>query len=41
MRTEQSYWYWIRYFIRFHRLRYPMEMGAVEVSDFLAWLAWR
>ncbi|WP_231570235.1 hypothetical protein [Pseudomonas fulva] len=27
--------------MRFHRLRYPMEMGAVEVSDFLAWLAWR
>lgn len=39
IRTEQSYWYWIRYFIRFHRLRHSMEMGAVEVSAFLTWLA--
>lgn len=39
IRTEQSYWYWIRYFIRFHRLRHPMEMGAMEVSAFLTWLA--
>ena len=23
LRTEKTYWYWIRYFIRFHRLR-PM-----------------
>jgi integron integrase len=39
IRTEQSYWYWIRYFIRFHRLRHPLEMGAVEVNAFLSWLA--
>lgn len=39
IRTEKSYWYWIRYFIRFHHLRHPLEMGAVEVNAFLSWLA--
>ena len=24
IRTEKSYWYWIRYFIRFHKLRHPL-----------------
>ncbi len=38
-RTEQSYWYWIRYFIFFHRKRHPGEMGALEVTAFLSWLA--
>jgi hypothetical protein len=39
IRTEKSYWYWIRYFIRFHQLRHPLEMGALEVNAFLSWLA--
>ena len=38
-RTEQSYWYWIRYFIFFHGKRHPAEMGAQEVTAFLSWLA--
>ena len=38
-RTEKSYWYWIRYFIFFHRKRHPAEMGASEVTAFLSWLA--
>src|SRR5512147_1938420 len=38
-RTEKTYWYWIRYFIRFHRMRHPSEMGAAEVTAFLNWLA--
>jgi len=38
-RTEQAYWYWIRYFIFFHRKRHPREMGAGEVTAFLTWLA--
>ncbi len=38
-RTEKSYWYWIRYFIRFHDLRHPSSMGANEVRKFLTWLA--
>ena len=39
IRTEKSYWYWIRYFIRFHKLRHPLELGATEVNAFLTWLA--
>lgn len=39
IRTEKSYWYWIRYFIRFHKLRHPLEMGPAEVNAFLTWLA--
>jgi len=38
-RTEKSYWYWIRYFIRFHGLRHPSTMGTREVQEFLTWLA--
>src|SRR3989442_9033734 len=38
-RTEKTYWYWIRYFIHFHRKRLPAEMGAAEVTAFLSWLA--
>ena len=38
-RTEQSYVYWIRCFVRFHRGRHPREMGEAEVGAFLTWLA--
>jgi hypothetical protein len=38
-KTEKTYWYWIRWFIRFHRLRHPEEMGGDEVKAFLSWLA--
>src|SRR5690349_13039737 len=38
-RTEQTYWYWVRYFVFFHRKRHPREMGAGEVTAFLTWLA--
>jgi len=38
-RTEKTYWYWIRYFIRFHDLRHPREMAEPEVRQFLTWLA--
>jgi integron integrase len=38
-RTEKAYWYWIRYFVRFHGTRHPAGMGAAEVSAFLSWLA--
>ena len=39
LRTEKTYWYWIRYFIRFHGMRHPSEMGEEEVRVFLTWLA--
>jgi integron integrase len=38
-RTEKTYWYWIRFFIRFHGMRHPSEMGGAEVQAFLSWLA--
>ena len=39
IRTEKSYWYWIRYYIRFHGIRHPQHMGASEIREFLTWLA--
>ena len=38
-RTEEVYATWIRRFIVFHKKRHPSEMGEVEVSAFLSWLA--
>ena len=38
-RTEKTYCYWIRYFIRFHGVRHPASMGASEVRVFLEHLA--
>lgn len=38
-RTIDSYLYWIRYYIRFHKLRHPSELGAEEVEQFLTHLA--
>jgi integrase len=39
LRTEQSYVYWIRWFIRWHGLRHPKDMGGKEVEAFLSMLA--
>jgi integron integrase len=39
LRTEEVYVYWCRYFIRFHKMRHPKEMGAPEVEAFLSFLA--
>ena len=39
IRTEKSYWYWIRFFIRFHQMKHPRDMGPKEVNEFLTWLA--
>ena len=39
IRTEQTYLYWIRYFIRFHKMRHPKDMGDVEIKSFLTYLA--
>jgi integron integrase len=37
--TEKVYLYWVRFFIRWHGLRHPRDMGAPEVEAFLAMLA--
>ncbi len=39
LRTEQAYVYWVRWFVRFHGVRHPKEMGAPEVEAFLTMLA--
>ena len=39
LRTEQTYVYWARWFIRFHGLRHPRDMGRPEVERFLTMLA--
>jgi len=39
LRTEQTYIYWIRFFIRFSGVRHPRSMGAQEVEAFLTHLA--
>ena len=38
IRTEETYVYWVRAFIRFHRLRHPATMGGADVEAFLSWL---
>jgi integron integrase len=38
-RTEERYVYWARFFIRFHGLRHPREMGKNEVEAFLTMLS--
>ena len=39
LKTEQNYIYWVRFFIHFHGLRHPREMGKPEVEAFLTMLA--
>jgi integron integrase len=41
IRTEDSYWQWMRRFIFFHDKRHPRELGAAEVQAFLSDLATR
>lgn len=37
-RTERAYVYWARWYIRFHGLRHPMNMGGNEIRQFLSYL---
>ncbi|MBL8377547.1 MAG: phage integrase N-terminal SAM-like domain-containing protein [Burkholderiales bacterium] len=37
--TEKVYLYWVRFFVRWHGLRHPAQMGAREVEAFLSMLA--
>ncbi|WP_051155344.1 integron integrase [Noviherbaspirillum massiliense] len=39
LRTERVYVYWARWYIRFHGMRHPAEMGAAEIHAFLSFLA--
>ncbi len=37
--TEKLYVHWVRFFIRWHGLKHPREMGATEIEAFLSMLA--
>ena len=37
--TEKAYLHWIRFFVKFHGLKHPREMGVTEVESFLSHLA--
>lgn len=39
LKTEKSYLYWIRFYIRFHKMKHPNEMGKAEVIEFLDYLS--
>lgn len=39
LNTERVYLYWVRFFVRWHQLRHPRDMGAPEVEAFLTMLA--
>ena len=39
LRTEETYWNWIKRFILFHQKRHPREMGSKEITTFLTNLA--
>ncbi len=39
LRTEKAYAYWVRFFVRWHGLKHPRDMGPAEVQDFLTMLA--
>ena len=37
--TAKVYVYWIKQFILFHKKRHPVEMGKLEIEQFLSYLA--
>ena len=37
--TEKVYVYWVRFYIRFHSLKHPLEMGATHIEAFLRHLS--
>jgi integron integrase len=39
VKTEKAYVQWVKRFILFHLKRHPLDMGKVEVEQFLTWLA--
>jgi integron integrase len=39
LRTEEAYLHWVRFFIHFHGLRHPRDMGKAEIEAFLSMLA--
>lgn len=38
MATVEAYLHWIKAFIRFSRMKHPVELGEAEVQQFLSYL---
>lgn len=39
LKTEKTYVYWIKFYIRYHGLKHPRELSEAEVTQFLSFLA--
>lgn len=39
LKTEKSYLHWVRFYIRFHNMKHPKDMGKNEVIEFLSYLS--
>ena len=39
LRTQEAYVYWVRRFVKFHKLKHPGSMGPTEIREFLTHLA--
>ena len=39
IKTEETYLYLIKYYIRYHKMKHPSEMGEGEICEFLDFLA--
>jgi hypothetical protein len=39
LRTEQTYVYWVRWFVKFSGLRHPRELGEGDAEACLSFLA--
>lgn len=39
IKTEQSYIGWAKRYIIYHKKRHPIEMGKIEIEQFLTYLA--
>ncbi|MFA9374442.1 MAG: phage integrase N-terminal SAM-like domain-containing protein [Poseidonibacter sp.] len=37
--TERTYVHWIKHYIFFHKKKHPIEMGKVQIEEFLTYLA--
>ncbi|MFD1700093.1 phage integrase N-terminal SAM-like domain-containing protein [Halopseudomonas phragmitis] len=34
IRTEKTYWYWVRFYLRYHKMRHPLKWGLLKSMNF-------
>ncbi|OED39663.1 integrase [Chromatiales bacterium (ex Bugula neritina AB1)] len=39
IKTEETYLYWINWYIRFHQMKHPRDLGEADIRKFLNYLA--